>query len=201
MTSEELVMLSAACVICNRSVPIYLLEKHHGDHMKNKEQEDKEHAQMLSDMTVIRVKRRVPAKKENKEPEVVKAGEEVFALTPKSKATMASYAGDYDVKKILVNTMLKKSTPGLETKSKNRTSMEAQVKLDMRLGINMDTYTDLDFEGKVEMCKVRAKLYSRPRKTLSPRKFLLKKSIVRKTSETAAPGTPKSAKRKRQSLA
>ena len=55
MTSEELVMLSAACVICNRSVPIYLLEKHHGDHMKNKEQEDKEHAQMLSDMTVIRV--------------------------------------------------------------------------------------------------------------------------------------------------
>ena len=44
-------MLSAACVICNRSVPIYLLEKHHGDHMKNKEQEDKEHAQMLSDMT------------------------------------------------------------------------------------------------------------------------------------------------------
>ena len=51
MTSEELVMLSAACVICNRSVPIYLLEKHHGDHMKNKEQEDKEHAQMLSDMT------------------------------------------------------------------------------------------------------------------------------------------------------
>ena len=99
MTSEELVMLSAACVICNRSVPIYLLEKHHGDHMKNKEQGDKEHAQMLSDMTVIRVKRRVPAKKENKEPEVVKAGEEVFALTPKSKATMASYAGDYDVKK------------------------------------------------------------------------------------------------------
>ena len=158
MTSEELVMLSAACVICNRSVPIYLLEKHHGDHMKNKEQEDKEHAQMLSDMTVIRVKRRVPAKKENKEPEVVKAGEEVFALTPKSKATMASYAGDYDVKKILVNTMLKKSTPGLETKSKNRTSMEAQVKMDMRLGINMDTYTDLDFEGKVEMCKLRAKM-------------------------------------------
>ena len=66
-----------------------------------------------------RVKRRVPAKKEDKQPEEVKGAEEVFALTPKSKeATMATYAGDYDVKKSLVNTMLK-STPGcLETKTR-----------------------------------------------------------------------------------
>ena len=80
-------MLSAACATCNRRVPIYLLEKHHKDHMENKEQEDREHAHM----TVIRVKRRVPAKKEDKQPEEVKGGEEVFALTPKSKeATMAT---------------------------------------------------------------------------------------------------------------
>ena len=99
MTSEELVMLSAACATCNRRVPIYLLEKHHKDHMENKEQEAREHAQMLSDMTVIRVKRRVPAKKEDKQPEEVKGGEEVFALTPKSKeATMATYTADYDIK-------------------------------------------------------------------------------------------------------
>ena len=31
--------------------------------------------------------------------------------------------------------------------------MDAQVKMDMRLGINMDSYTDLDYEGKVEMSK------------------------------------------------
>ena len=129
MTSEELVMLSAACATCNRRVPIYLLEKHYEDLMENKEQEAREHAQMLSDMTVIRVKRRVPAKKEDKQPEEVKGGEEVFALTPKSKeATMATYAGDYDIKKSLVNTMLK-STPGcLETKTRNRSSMEAEGK-------------------------------------------------------------------------
>ena len=36
--------------------------------------------------------------------------------------------------------------------------MEAQVKMDMRLGINMDSYTDLDYEGKVEMSKLRAKI-------------------------------------------
>ena len=101
-----------------------MLEKHHQDHMENKEQEDREHAHM----TVIRVKRRVPADKEDKQPEV-KGGEEVFALTPKSKeATMATYAGDYDIKKSLVNTMLK-STPGcLETKTRNRSSMEAEGK-------------------------------------------------------------------------
>ena len=80
MTSEELVMLSAACATCNRRVPIYLLEKHHKDHMENKEQEDREHAQMLSDMTVIRVKRRVPAKKEDKQPEEVKGGEDHSTL-------------------------------------------------------------------------------------------------------------------------
>ena len=80
MTSEELVMLSAACATCNRRVPIYLLEKHHQDHMENKEQEDREHAQMLSDMTVIRVKRRVPAKKEDKQPEEVKGGEDHSTL-------------------------------------------------------------------------------------------------------------------------
>ena len=68
-----------------------MLEKHHQDQMENKEQEDRELAQMLSDMTVVRAKRRVPAKKEDKQPEEVKGGEEVFALTPKSKeATMAT---------------------------------------------------------------------------------------------------------------
>ena len=36
--------------------------------------------------------------------------------------------------------------------------MDAQVKMDMRLGINMDSYTDLDYEGKVEMSKLRAKI-------------------------------------------
>ena len=57
-----------------------MLEKHHKDHMENKEQEDRELAQMLSDMTVIRVKRRVPAKKEDKQPEEVKGGEDLSTL-------------------------------------------------------------------------------------------------------------------------
>ena len=48
--------------------------------MENKEQEAREHAQMLSDMTVIRVKRRVPAKKEDKQPEEVKGGEDHSTL-------------------------------------------------------------------------------------------------------------------------
>ena len=59
-------MLSVACATCNRRVPIYLLEKHHQDHMENREQED-EHELMVADMTVIRVKRRVPAEKEDKQ--------------------------------------------------------------------------------------------------------------------------------------
>ena len=67
---------------------------------------------------------------------------------------MATYAGDYGAKKSLVDTMLK-STP---VESKSRSCMEAQVKMDMRLGINMDSYTDLDYEGKVEMSKLRAKI-------------------------------------------
>ena len=73
-------MLSAACATCNRRVPIYLLEKHYEDLMENKEQEAREHAQMLSDMTVIRVKRRVPAKKEDKQPEEVKGCEDHSTL-------------------------------------------------------------------------------------------------------------------------
>ena len=69
---------------------------------------------------------------------------------------MATYAGDYGAKKSLVDTMLK-STP-VENKGMSRSCMEAQVKLDVRLGINMDSYTDLDYEGKVEMSKLRAKI-------------------------------------------
>ena len=42
-----------------------MLEKHHQDHMENREQEDREHEQMVADMTVIRVKRR--AEKEDKQ--------------------------------------------------------------------------------------------------------------------------------------
>ena len=100
-----------------------MLEKHRQDHLENKEQEDREHEQMVADMTVIRVKRRVPAEKEDKQvadihgegqrrqpAEEVKGGEEVFALTPKSKeASMATYAGDCGVKRSLVDTMLRAS--------------------------------------------------------------------------------------------
>ena len=89
-----------------------MLEKHHQDHMENREQEDREHEQMVADMTFIRVKR--SAEKEDKQvadihgecqrrqpAEEVKGGEEVFALTPKSKETsMATYAGDYGAKNL-----------------------------------------------------------------------------------------------------
>ena len=72
----------------------------------------------------------------------MKESEKVFPLNPKPKeASKATYAGDYGVKKSLVDTMLK-STP-VENKGMSRRCMEAQVKLDVRLGINMDSYTDL----------------------------------------------------------
>ena len=70
-----------------------MLEKHHQDHMENREQEDREHEQMVADMTFIRVKRR--AEKEDKQvadihgegqrrqpAEEVKGGEEVLLSLP-----------------------------------------------------------------------------------------------------------------------
>ena len=70
-----------------------MLEKHHQDHMENREQEDREHEQMVADMTVIRVKRR--AEKEDKQvadihgecqrrqpAEEVKGGKEVLLSLP-----------------------------------------------------------------------------------------------------------------------
>ena len=72
-----------------------MLETHHQDHLENKEQEDREHEEMVADMKVIRVKRRVPAEKEDKQvadihgegqrrqpAEEVKGGEEVLLSLP-----------------------------------------------------------------------------------------------------------------------
>ena len=94
-------MLSVECTTCNRNVPLYKLEKHHEDHINNKEKEDREFTEMVNNIEVIRVKRRVPAEKEKKQVadiqrrqpvEEVKGSEKVFALPPKlkeaSKATV-----------------------------------------------------------------------------------------------------------------
>ena len=87
-------MLSVACTTGNRRVPIYLLEKHHVGHLNNKEKEDKDFKEMVDNIQVIRVKRRVPAEKEKKQVadiqrgqpvEEVKGSEKVFPLTPKPK--------------------------------------------------------------------------------------------------------------------
>ena len=76
-----------------------------------------------------------------------------------------------------------------------RSKIEAEVKLDMKLGINMDSYGNLALEEQMSMCKMRAKLYARPRKTLSPRKFLLKKELIKKKAENGG------SSRRRHSLA
>ena len=60
-------MLSVECTTCNRNVPLYKLEKHHEDHINNKEKEDREFKEMVNNIEVIRVKRRVPAEKEKKQ--------------------------------------------------------------------------------------------------------------------------------------
>ena len=95
---------------------------------------------------------------------------------------MATYAGDYGAKKSLVDTMLK-STP-VESKSRSRSCMDAQVKMDMRLGINMDSYTDLDYEGKVEMSKLRAKIDTIEAVIAKMRENFLKLHAKFKMSET-----------------
>ena len=41
-----------------------MLEKHHVDHINNKEKEDREFKEMVNNIEVIRVKQRVPAEKE-----------------------------------------------------------------------------------------------------------------------------------------
>ena len=86
--------------------------------------------------------------------------EEVFTLTPKSKneASLATYAGDYDLKRSLVDTMLKK-TPTSVNMRRSKSCVKYQVKMDMRPGFNRDSYVDLDYKEKVEMCKLRAKIY------------------------------------------
>ena len=43
-----------------------MLEKHHVGHLNNKEKADKEFKEMVDNIQVIRVKRRVPAEKEKK---------------------------------------------------------------------------------------------------------------------------------------
>ena len=75
-----------------------------------------------------------------------------------------------------------------------KSSVEDQIKMDMRLVINMDSYVDLDYKEKVEMSKVRAKMYnsrSKNQKVLFPRKFLLKKSAIKRKSESAVGSKPK----------
>ena len=44
-----------------------MLEKHHVGHLNNKEKEDKDFKEMVDNIQVIRVKRRVPAEKEKKQ--------------------------------------------------------------------------------------------------------------------------------------
>ena len=85
---------NAFCCLCHlQSEGPHLLagEALWGSH-ENKEQEAREHAQMLSDMTVIRVKRRVPAKKEDKQPEEVKGGEDLNTLGTSIFCTLLSTA-------------------------------------------------------------------------------------------------------------
>ena len=43
-------MLSVECTTCNRNVPLYKLEKHHEDHINNKEKEDREFTEMVNNM-------------------------------------------------------------------------------------------------------------------------------------------------------
>ena len=45
---------------CNKRVLLYFLEKHHLEH---KEEEDMEHNQMVADIKIIWVKRKVPTEK------------------------------------------------------------------------------------------------------------------------------------------
>ena len=120
-----------------------MLEKHSLEHKEDKEEEDRKHILMVAGIQVIRVKKRVPSEKvkvkehaiaeEEKEEE-----EEVFTLTPKKEASLASYAGDYDLKRSLVDNMLKR-TPSSVTMRRCKSSVEDQVKMDMRLGINMES--------------------------------------------------------------
>ena len=49
-------MLSVECTTCNRNVPLYTLEKHHEDHINNKEKEDREFTEMVNNIEVIRVR-------------------------------------------------------------------------------------------------------------------------------------------------
>ena len=72
-------MLYVDCTTCNRSVLLYLLEKHHVDHINNKEKEDREFKEMVNNIEVIRVKRRVPAEKEKKQ--VVEEVKDIFSLS------------------------------------------------------------------------------------------------------------------------
>ena len=100
-----------------------MLEKQNLDYLEYKEEEDREHMQMLADIKVIRVKRRVPAEKakyqqdaevhgegqrrqpaeevkghaiDMAEEEEVKTREEVFTLTHKLKneASLGTYVAD-----------------------------------------------------------------------------------------------------------
>ena len=52
-------MLCVRCPKCDKRVPLYLAEVHHLKH----EEEDREHMQMVANIQVIRVKKRVPAEK------------------------------------------------------------------------------------------------------------------------------------------
>ena len=52
-------MLCVSCPKCDKRVPLYLLEEHHLKH----EEEDREYMQMVANIQVIRVKKRVPAEK------------------------------------------------------------------------------------------------------------------------------------------
>ena len=72
-------MLSVDCTTCNRSVPLYLLEKHHVDHINNKENEDREFKEIVNNIEVIRVKQRVPADQEKKQ--VVEEVKDIFPLS------------------------------------------------------------------------------------------------------------------------
>ena len=56
-----------------------MLEKHHVDHINNKEKEDREFKEMVNNIEVIRVKRRVPAEKEKKQ--VVEEVKDIFSLS------------------------------------------------------------------------------------------------------------------------
>ena len=113
------------------------------DHINNKEKEDREFKEMVNNIEVIRVKRRVPAEKEEKQVvKEVKESEKVFPLNPKPKeASKATYAGDYGVKKSLVDTMLK-STP-VENNNNNESDGHAKAQHNCIVFFNSVAFGDL----------------------------------------------------------